>query len=76
MLARSQRRIVVEKASYETWRILSLVPIMMSKIQLAVLISPSAGLGRSDGCRAMWRFCLVDQSRIAGVCREISLFRF
>src|SRR3954452_8037891 len=28
----------------------------------------------SDGCRALWRFRLVDQSRIAGVCREISLF--
>jgi hypothetical protein len=46
------------------------------QIQLAVVISPSAGLGRSSGFRAMWRFRWIDQSRIAGVCREISLFRF
>src|SRR3954447_16616526 len=47
----------------------SLPGAMMSKTQLAVLVSPSAGLGRSDGCRGDVEISL-DQSEQN--CRRLS----
>src|SRR4051794_11203492 len=69
----SPRQIAVEKASSETWRSLLGEPIVVSLIAAVVLVASSAGRPQIGSAPGFVGFHFDNQSRIAGVCREISL---